>query len=513
MRKLRNKEKIGLDPVMFLLILSFVTIIVSGILGFFNVQSTFNKVSPITGDLQVTTEAVNSLFSLSGLKYIFTTTVSNFANFAPLTSLIIILLGVGIMVKSGFLKTVITLLTKKAKKTTVTFVWILICIVSSIIGDISYVIFIPLGALLFKYGKRSPLLGIVVTFAALTCGSGLSLFITSIDSSLISMTLSNAYVLNSDYTISSFGFILVMLILIIVMSIILTNVTEGYVAKKMPKYEFLEEEAEEENVLTKKKMRGLLFALIFGFFYLIIFIYEIIPGVPLGGKLLDYSQNLYIDKLFNYNSFFSNGFVFIVAVFFVILGLAYGIGAKTITNNKEFIDSLGESLNGIGKVLVMIFAAATFINIFKQSNIGDFVAGGITGLLANSTITGLPFVLLLFIGSLLVSLFVPNALLSWDILSGVVPRFMHVGIAPEFAQLTFRLGSSIAVGLTPVMAYFIIYLAYLENYNQSNKPITYGEAIKYQLPYALMAAGVYLVFIIIWYLVGFPLGIGTSVGL
>lgn len=60
---------------------------------------------------------------------------------------------------------------------------------------------------------------------------------------------------------------------------------------------------------------------------------------------------------------------------------------------------------------------------------------------------------------------------------------------------------------------FIIYLAYLENYNQSNKPITIWEAIKYQLPYAIITAVVYLAFIVIWYIIKFPLGIGAGVGL
>ena len=49
---------------------------------------------------------------------------------------------------------------------------------------------------------------------------------------------------------------------------------------------------------------------------------------------------------------------------------------------------------------------------------------------------------------------------------------MNAGISPEFTQLVFRLGSSVTLGLTPVFAYFVVYLAYLENYNQSNKPIT-----------------------------------------
>lgn len=513
MKKLRTKDKIGLHPVMMLLVLSFATIVISGMLRLFNVQATFNKISSVTGDFQVTTEAVNSLFSLSGLKYIFTSTVSNFANYAVLTNLIIILLGIGIMVKSGFLKTIITLMTKKAKKTSVTFVLVLISILASLIGDLSYIILVPLGALLFLYGKRNPMIGIITTFASLTCGSALSLFLTSYDSSLINITLNNVNIINSGYNISSWAFILANVILIIVLSFVITNVTENYLVKKLPKYEFSEEEVEEELVLTRKQMRGLLFSLFAGLLYLLIFIYNIIPGLPFSGNLLDYSQSLYIDKLFSYNSFFSNGFVFVVAVFFVILGLSYGIGAKTIKNNKEFVDALGHSLNGIGKILVMIFAASAFINIFKQSNIGNVVAGALTNLMQNSNFGGLPLVLLLFIFAGVIALFQPTVLFSYNIVSGVIIKLMNAGISPEFAQLVFRLGSSVTLGLTPVFVYFVVYLAYLENYNQSNKPITIKEAIKYQLPYAAVTCVLYLLFIIIWYLVKFPIGVGAGVGL
>ena len=272
MKKLRTKDKIGLHPVMMLLVLSFATIVISGILRLFNVQATFNKISSVTGDFQVTTEAVNSLFSLSGLKYIFTSTVSNFANYAVLTNLIIILLGIGIMVKSGFLKTIITLMTKKAKKTSVTFVLVLISILASLIGDLSYIILVPLGALLFLYGKRNPMIGIITTFASLTCGSALSLFLTSYDSSLINITLNNVNIINSGYNISSWAFILANVILIIALSFVITNVTENYLVKKLPKYEFSEEEVEEELVLTRKQMRGLLFSLFAGLLYLLIFI-------------------------------------------------------------------------------------------------------------------------------------------------------------------------------------------------------------------------------------------------
>ena len=500
---------------MTLLILCFVVILLSGILSLFNVQSTFNQISTKTGEYQVTTEAVNSLLSLSGLKYIFTSTVSNFANFTVLSNLIIILLGIGIMEKSGFLKTLVILLTKKAKKNTVRFLLVFLCVISSIIGDLSYIIFIPLSALLFQYGKRNPMIGIIAAFAGLSVGSGLSFLITSIDSTLINTTLLNAHVLQSNYTISPFAFIIVMFVAIIVITIFITNITENIIAKKVPKYEFKEtEEDVEELGLTKKKIRGLLFAGIAGFIYLIIFIYNIIPGLPFSGNLLDYNQVLYIDKLFSFDSFFSNGFVFIVTVFFVLLGLAYGIGAKTIKNNKEFIDALGSSLNGIGKILLMIFAAATFINIFKQSNIGNVIAGGFTNMIGGTSFTGLPLLLLVFIASIITTIFLPNSISKWPILATTaVPTLMNAGISPEFVQVVFRFGESITMGITPVLAYFIVYLAYLEKYSQNDKSFNLNSSIKYQIPYSIMSFIVFLIIIVVWFLVGLPLGISSGVAL
>src|SRR5574344_1632602 len=194
-RMKKFKEKTLLHPVMTFIILIVITILLSGFLSLLNIQATYSTYSNVTNSYVSTTEAVKSLFNLSGLKYIFTNTVSNFANFTVLSNLIIILIGIGVMEKSGFLKTLVTILTKKAQKKHVTFALVLICILSSIIGDLPYIIMIPVSALIFLYGKRNPMIGIVASFAALTCGSSLSILFTSIDSALMSTTILNASLL------------------------------------------------------------------------------------------------------------------------------------------------------------------------------------------------------------------------------------------------------------------------------------------------------------------------------
>ena len=157
MRKRNLKDRITLDPIMTLIILIVLTIIVSGFLALLGIQVNYNTIAnDVTLEYTQNLVSVESLLSLSGLKYIFTTTVANFVSFTPLSSLIIILIGIGVMEKSGFLKTAVTLLTKKAKKKSVTFVLVLICVLSSIMGNLPYVVMIPLSALIFIYGKRNP---------------------------------------------------------------------------------------------------------------------------------------------------------------------------------------------------------------------------------------------------------------------------------------------------------------------------------------------------------------------
>ncbi len=495
-----KKDKVSLNPIMTLMILIGLAILLSGILALLGIGAT----NPAEGNWV----AVESLLSLRGIKYIFQSTVANFASFTPLSMLIIILIGIGIMDKSGFLKTTFSLITRKCQKKTITFVLALICIISSIGGDLAYVVMIPLIALLFYYGRRNPLHGIVISFAALTCGTGLSIFKTSVDSSLDALTLDAAHILDSSYTLSYLGYFVIMTVAIFVLAAVITYVAEKFSVNDVPKYEFKDEK--KEFKLAKRDIRGLIFAGTFGIIYLLIFIYNIIPGLPLSGNLLDYSQKLYIDKLFNPNSFFSQGFVFIVTIWFVILGLFYGLGSRSIKNNNDFCDYLTHSLDGIGRTIILILLSSILINVFKKTNIGTVVTALIGNLISNCKFTGIPLLLMFFFGTAIATILLPNTVNKWTILASTcVPTLMNVGFSPEFIQVIFRFAESMTYGLTPIMAYFVIYLAYMEKYNTSDKPIGIFKILNYQKKYALATGVVLLILLIIWYLVGLPIGINV----
>ena len=509
MRRRARKNRSGLHPLMTYVVLIVITIVLSGILHLLDVQATYYHINNITSDITPVTELVKSLFSLSGIKYIFTNTVANFANFTVLSNLIILLMGISIMDKSGFLQTAITLTTKRLKKKTVTFFFVFFCVIASLFGDLSYLIFIPLGALLFYYGKRNPAIGIICSFAALSCGNAINIFFTSSDSALSTYTNLVSSTIDSVHTVNGLSFFIIMAVAVILVSYIITVITENIIVKKLPKYEFTESELE-EDIVTKDEKKGMIYACSSAFIYLIIFIYSIIPGLPLSGALLDYSQTAYIDKLFSVNSFFSNGFVFIVTLLFIILGLFYGIGVKTIKNHEDFCDNFGHSLDGIGNMLVMIFLASIFISILKQTNIGNVIVAFMSDIITKSGFTGFPLIILAFLGVMISTIVVPSSTIKWSMLSStMVPLFMQNGMTPAFAQIVFRFAEAGVMNITPVLAYFIIYLAFLEKYNQSEEKIHLIESIKYQIPYTIVISLTLLVLVIVWYIIGIPLGIGT----
>ena len=128
---------------------------------------------------------------------------------------------------------------------------------------------------------------------------------------------------------------------------------------------------------------------------------------------MDNSQVLYIDKLFSYNSFFSKGFVFIVAIFFITLGLFYGIGSHKFKNELDFVDSLGYSLDNVGNTIVLIFMASFFISVFKYSNLGSVITASLANILRLVKLQGIPLILALVIITAISTLVFPASVSKW----------------------------------------------------------------------------------------------------
>ena len=133
------------------------------------------------------------------------------------------------------------------------------------------------------------------------------------------------------------------------------------------------------------------------------------------------------------------------------------------------------------------------------------------GFIENSSFTGIPLIILVFVLVALGTIFIPSSSTKYAIMAGVtVPVLMNAGITPEFGQVIFRFAECVTTGLTPLLAYYVIYLAYIQKVNQNSKPISLFKTLKYQIPYSLATGGILLALLIVWYLIGVPIGIGAG---
>ena len=86
---------------------------------------------------------------------------------------------------------------------------------------------------------------------------------------------------------------------------------------------------------------------------------------------------------------------------------------------------------------------------------------------------------------------------------------MQANISPQFAQFIYRAGDSMTKGLTPILAYFVIYLGYLNIYNTEKEPITIKKALSFVSPYCLIISITWILIVVLMYIVGLPIGPGV----
>lgn len=505
--KKRNKTKI--HPILMCLILIAIVVIVSGIGDALGLQTSYYHVNPITGKMESQLVEIDSIFNRTGIQYMVSNMISNFINFAPLGTLIVGLLGVGVAYKSGFLTTLFKLIKKNVSRKFITFLIVLLGIITSMFYEMAYVILIPLSAILFITLKRHPSAGICAAFSGITFGYGANIVINGLDSILTTYTSSSTLILDANYKVSLTGNLYLMIISTILIAYVGMHITEKYIIPKLGKYT---SEEEIEEAITPKEKKGLTLALISLLILLVITIYCIIPGLPFSGLFLYLKDDLYIDQLFGNNSYFNQGIVFITSAYLMIAGLIYGIRVKTIKNNKDFVDGMSYYLTNISSILVLIFFYAQLISIFKKSNIGIFIIASLTEAISNFELTGIILIIVSFIVIIISSIFVPVSSTKWAILSPVlVPMFMSSSMTPEFATAVFRAADSSVKGITPLFTYFVLLIGFLQIYNQKQEEtITLTDAISLMTPYAIAFTILWLLIILGFYIIGLPIGPGIN---
>ena len=255
-------EKVGNilpHPTTIFIILCAMIMVISHIAYKAGVSVTYQAIDVATKEVKDLTVSVISLLTPDGIRYVFTSAINNFTGFAPLGTVLVALLGVGVAEGSGLISTLLRKLVLSTPKRFITLVVVFAGVMSSIASDAGYVVWIPLGAVIFKSFGRHPLAGIAAAFAGVSGGFSANLFPGSTDALLAGITTEAAKLANPTYEVgitANWYFLIASTLLI---TIVGTIVTEKIVEPRLGQYKGnSEEEALVE--LTAVEKRGLLFA-------------------------------------------------------------------------------------------------------------------------------------------------------------------------------------------------------------------------------------------------------------
>ncbi len=524
-RKMRLK-KFYFHPITMFSVLIMFVVILSGILSALQTQATYNTVNINSNELEPTLITVENLLSFSGFKYIISNAAKNFVSFGPLGMLLMSLIGITIGEGTGLIEAFTKRHLSKIPYTTLTFLLILLSVISSLINEVGYAILIPLAALIYFINKRNPILGIITAFCGVSFGYGVSVFVGSMEVSLMNYTRDAARLIDENSHISLTSNLIFIIVATFIISIVGTIVIEKIIAPKIGKYKKEEEfskteqyriidpDEEEQKQIERNKneKRGLRFALVVSLLMLFLFVYSLIPNCPFSGMLLDMNEKTYVDQLFGENAYFQDGFSYLVAIVFVLSGIAYGIGSKSIKNDKEIIENASKKFSNLGSIFILIFVVSQFIAIFRKSNIGIIIASWLSTLLGTMNLSGIPLIIISLLLIAIANLFLTSPANKWMIFSPVVvPMFMQSNISPQFAQIVMRVGDSMTKGYTPLLASFVIYIGYLNIYNlQKKKPYTIRKSLQMLSPYFVIISLTWILLVVGWYIIGLPIGPGVK---
>ena len=168
---------------------------------------------------------------------------------------------------------------------------------------------------------------------------------------------------------------------------------------------------------------------------------------------------------------------------------------------------ISDSLATMSSFILIVFFAAQLLAFLKWSNLGVIVAVKGANLLQGQH--GIVLIIGILILSGLVNMVIGSASAKWGILAPIfVPMMLLIGFHPAFTQMIYRVGDSITNPITPMMPYMPLLLTYAQKYDKNMK---LGSLLSSLMPYTIVLSIVWTLFLIIWYLLGIPVGPGGPI--
>lgn len=469
-----------------------------------SVESVNDEGETVVEETEEILRSVNLLTS-DGVFWAISSLIDNFMSFPPLGIVLVGMMGIGVAERTGLIAALLKLFMLITPSKLLTPAMVFIGVMSSLAADAGYVVLPPLAALLFIAVGRSPMVGIAAVFAGVSAGFNANLVVTGMDPLLAGLSTAGAQFVDPDYVVNPSSNWLFMIFSTFMATLVGWGVTHWIVE---PRFESKppeeggppahSDEGVEMQSLTREEVRGVRVAgLIAVAAFALVLVNILVPGFPLHGK------GTYFDR-------WAESIVPLLFFLFLLPGIAFGISNQTIQSTKDLSRLMTEAMAAMAPIIVLAFFAAQFVEFFRYSNLGAMLAISGGELLATA---GLPTFALLITFILLTAtfnMFVGSMSAKYALFAPIfIPMLMLVGISPELTQAAYRIGDSVTNIITPLNAYLIIILVFMQKHDRS---AGMGTLIATMLPYTIFFTIAWSLMLGIWLVLDLPLGIPFDTG-
>ncbi|MBK8069531.1 MAG: AbgT family transporter [Rhodanobacteraceae bacterium] len=479
-------------PATLFFLLTLFVILVSAIAAQFDLS----VIHPKTG------EAVTpvNLLSAEGLQRIMGSLVTNFTSFAPLGTVLVALIGIGVAEHSGLIGACLRIVVLNAPRVLLTPIVVFAGVMSNMASEIGYVLLVPLAGLLYLSAGRHPILGIAAAFAGVSGGYSANLLLGTIDPLLSGLSQEAARIVDPAYHVSPAANLFFMQASTPIVTLLGWFVTEKIVARRFPDGNYGKGD-EKIEPLSPAEKRGLAYAVAAT---LGLTILVLLATVPANGALRIAGEPDLLKAL----APFLHGIVALIFIAGALVGIAYGVGAGTIRSDVDVIKGMSKSMETLGSYLVLVFFAAQFVALFNWTNLGLIFAVEGAELLKALGLPKIPLLVGFILLTATVNLAMGSASAKWALMAPVfVPMFMLLGYSPEVTQTAYRVGDSVTNIISPMMSYFALIIAFLQRYEPK---AGIGTVVATMIPYSIAFLIGWSLLFALWILMGWPLGPGAG---
>jgi aminobenzoyl-glutamate transport protein len=194
----------------------------------------------------------------------------------------------------------------------------------------------------------------------------------------------------------------------------------------------------------------------------------------------------------------------IIFLGFLLPGIGFGIMSGRVKNDKDVAKMMIEAMAGMAPIIILAFFAGQFIELFKASNLGTMLAYWGGQLLVEADLSAYLLIIAFILITYFFNLFVGSMSAKYAMFAPIfVPMLMMTGISPELTQAAYRIGDSCTNIVTPLNAYLVIVLVFMQKYVPK---AGMGTLVAMMMPYAIVFVVVWTVMLMGWMYLGWPLG-------